>query len=274
MGCWSTRRSRPGGTAAERAGLPFVTVCSALMWNSEPDVPPPFTGWPLAQNDRQRFRIRMAQAGFDGYLAPIRKKIQRYRTAWNLKPLRKTSDFDSPLAQISQLCPGFDFPRRHLPDTVHYVGSLAADRKANAAADFPWDKLDGRPLIFASLGTVAFPANLANLPVYRKIAAACAGLNAQLVLALGRWDKTSLDLRAKLGPLEGDPLVVEFAPQLELLDRAALLVTHAGVNTVLEALNRGVPMVALPRSADHPGMASRIRAQRRRTADLVPAHDG
>jgi UDP:flavonoid glycosyltransferase YjiC (YdhE family) len=42
------------------------------------------------------------------------------------------------------------------------------------------------------------------------------------------------------------------------LDRAAVLITHGGVNTVLEALSRAVPMVALPRSADQPGMASRV----------------
>ena len=53
-------------------------------------------------------------------------------------------------------------------------------------------------------------------------------------------------------------MVVDFAPQLELLDKAAMLITHAGVNTVLEALCRGVPMVALPRNADQPGNAARI----------------
>ena len=37
-----------------------------------------------------------------------------------------------------------------------------------------------------------------------------------------------------------------------------MLITHAGVNTVLEALCRGVPMVALPRSVDQPGMGTRI----------------
>lgn len=37
-----------------------------------------------------------------------------------------------------------------------------------------------------------------------------------------------------------------------------MLITHAGVNTVLESLCRGVPMVALPRSADQPAMAAQI----------------
>ena len=97
-----------------------------------------------------------------------------------------------------------------------------------------------------------------NVPVFRKIAEACIGVDAQLVLALGKWNEHGEKWRAKLGTLPGDHVVVDFAPQLKLLDRAALLITHAGVNTVLEALSRGVPMVALPRTDDQPGMGSRI----------------
>ena len=66
------------------------------------------------------------------------------------------------------------------------------------------------------------------------------------------------DGAGQLGELPGDPIVVGFAPQLALLKRASLLITHAGLNTVLEALIHGVPMVSLPRFADHPGMAARI----------------
>src|SRR5580658_8714154 len=47
-------------------------------------------------------------------------------------------------------------------------------------------------------------------------------------------------------------------PQLELLKGAALCITHAGLNTALEALTQGVPMVALPIGYDQPGVAARI----------------
>jgi len=39
------------------------------------------------------------------------------------------------------------------------------------------------------------------------------------------------------------PLVVEYAPQLELLAKARLTITHAGLNTVLDSLSNGVPLV-------------------------------
>ncbi len=125
----------------------------------------------------------------------------------------------------------------------------------NTDHQFPWDWLDGRPLIFASLGTIPDPT---NPPVFRKILAACRGLDAQLVLALGNWKGNHGSVRERLGAIPENALVVDFAPQMALLDRAALLITHGGSNTVLESLTRGVPMVALPRSADQIGMAARV----------------
>jgi zeaxanthin glucosyltransferase len=51
---------------------------------------------------------------------------------------------------------------------------------------------------------------------------------------------------------------VAIAPQNVLLKRAALCITHAGLNTTLEALAQGVPMVAIPIGYDQPGVAARI----------------
>jgi len=92
--------------------------------------------------------------------------------------------------------------------------------------------------------------------IFRTIAEACAGLHAQLVISLGG----GLDL-ARLGPLPGNPIVVRYAPQLEIVKRAAVVITHAGLNTVLESLAEGVPLVALPLGNYQPGVAARIAAR-------------
>ena len=52
--------------------------------------------------------------------------------------------------------------------------------------------------------------------------------------------------------------MVRYAPQLQLLEKADLTITHAGMNTTLECLTNGVPMVAIPIANDQPGVASRI----------------
>jgi zeaxanthin glucosyltransferase len=53
-------------------------------------------------------------------------------------------------------------------------------------------------------------------------------------------------------------IVVSHAPQIEVLRRSSLCITHAGLNTVLESLSVGVPMIALPITNDQPGVAARI----------------
>jgi MGT family glycosyltransferase len=244
-----------GGTAAERAGIPFVTVCSSLPWREDGEVPPPFTSWLPADARTSRLQNRLGYAGWRWFTQPMLGAINRQRHTWGLRRLAHVDDLFSPLAQVWQLCPEFDFPRHELPPHVHYIGSLGTARHQQTDHGFPWERLDGRPLVFASLGTV--PAR-ANLPVYRKILAACAGLDVQLVLALGKWHDKHNAAQEKLGPIPKDAIVVDFAPQLALLDKAALLITHAGVNTVLEAICRGVPMVALPRAADQLGMGARV----------------
>jgi zeaxanthin glucosyltransferase len=65
-------------------------------------------------------------------------------------------------------------------------------------------------------------------------------------------------LPEELGDLPGNPLVLSYVPQLQLLERAQLMVTHAGMNSALECLSYGVPMVAIPITHDQPNIAQRI----------------
>ena len=51
-----------------------------------------------------------------------------------------------------------------------------------------------------------------------------------------------------------------YLPQVSILRRASVLVTHAGNNSVTEALAHGVPMLALPFSTDQFDGAAAIEA--------------
>ena len=68
--------------------------------------------------------------------------------------------------------------------------------------------------------------------------------------------------------LTGSPLVVDYAPQLDLIRRAALVITHAGMNTAMETLSQGVPLVAIPVTNDQPGVAARVKWTG--TGEMVP----
>ena len=150
-------------------------------------------------------------------------------------------------------CTVADVPRVHSScgaEHLHYTGPFVDDR-ARPPVEFLWHRLDDRPHIYASLGTLQNGSEA----IFKTIAQACDGLGVQLVLSLG----VGLDPE-RLATLPGDPIVVAYAPQLEIIKRATLVITHAGLNTVLESLAAGVPMVALPQANDQPGVASRVAA--------------
>jgi len=115
---------------------------------------------------------------------------------------------------------------------------------------FPWEKLTGVPLIYASLGTLLNGIE----HVYRAILEAVGRFpETQVVLSVGKNIDPD-DLR----PIPSNVITVNTAPQIELLKRASLCITHAGLNTVLEALAQGVPIVAIPKGFDQPGIAARV----------------
>jgi MGT family glycosyltransferase len=175
--------------------------------------------------------------------------LNQQRREWGLPLFRSPKELMSRWGQVAQQPPFFDYPREHLSLQFHYTGPWH-DRRVRPGVPFPFEKLDGRPLIYASMGTLQNQIQR----VFREIAQACEGLNAQLVISLGGGAKPE-----SVAPLPGNPLVVGYAPQLDLLTRAALTITHAGLNTVLESLSCGVPMVAIPVGNDQPGVAARVK---------------
>lgn len=108
---------------------------------------------------------------------PITEAIAEYRQKWNL-PLHY--DYYSQLAQLSQQPPEFEFPRQNLPECFHFTGPYH-NSDTREPVPFPWEKLNGKPLIYASMGTLQNRL----IEVFEKIASACAGLDAQLVISLG-----------------------------------------------------------------------------------------
>ncbi|MGA5547620.1 macrolide family glycosyltransferase [Streptomyces pseudogriseolus] len=129
--------------------------------------------------------------------------------------------------------------------TYRFVGPSVGARPHDAT--FPFDSLRP-PVLYVSLGTV-FDAGPS---VLRGFAAGLAPLGGTVVVATGRTDP------AALGTLPDNVLARRFVPQPELLERAALFVTHGGMNSVNEALYAGVPVLVVPQGADQPQVAKRV----------------
>lgn len=232
----------PAGLAvAERRDLPSIVVCNALVSHRDPYAPPPALNWRYRRNPWGRLRNLVAEK----VIPPVYNRFADTRTT-GIRPLQLVFEAQHGLAQIAQQPAFFDYPR-HLPDHFHYTAPWHAEDRDDEI-EFPWDWLDGRPLLYASMGTLQN-----NLPhVFAAIVDAVRGLDAQVVLTQGGSCE-----ELKIDPPE-NVLIVRRAPQLRLLDRADLAITHAGLNTALECLSRGVPMVCLPVTNDQPGVARRV----------------
>jgi zeaxanthin glucosyltransferase len=240
--------SPEGGTIAEFFDIPFVSVASAVMINRDVSVPPFNTPWSYSPAAWAQLRNRAGYWLLNRAGEPIQEVIAEYRRKWKLPEHFSPNDNYSKLAQISQQPAELDFPRQNLPQCFHFTGPYH-NPTTREPVSFPFEKLTGQPLIYASMGTIQNRL----LGVFKTIAEACNGLDAQLIISLGGSASPE-----SLQGLPGSPLVVKYAPQLELLQKTSLTITHAGMNTTLESLSNGVPMVAIPVANDQPGVAARI----------------
>jgi hypothetical protein len=129
----------------------------------------------------------------------------------------------------------------YIDDSFHFVGPsiLATIRKET---DFPWDLLDPeRAKIYLSLGTLYNQ----NIEFYRTVFMAFADHPGQFILSVGRLTDTH-----DLGLVPDNFIIQSYGPQLELLQKVDLFITHGGMNSVNEGLNYGVPLVVVPQQIE------------------------
>ena len=232
-------------TLAAHMQAPFVSVIVGLMRHQEDGVPS-FSGEPYTSDPGVLDRDRRFNEALLAASQPFRDYIGAYRMKAGMGPFR-FENLWSGLAQITQQPAEFEFPRRNLPECFHFTGPFAS-RSDRPPTPFPWERLNGKPLIYASFGTLN-----SNPRLYDVVVKTAGELDAQVVLSLGGAETVELPSQRP-----GNLLVVPFAPQLEILEKASLMITHAGMNSALESLAAGVPMVAVPIVNDQHGVSARI----------------
>jgi UDP:flavonoid glycosyltransferase YjiC (YdhE family) len=142
-----------GGNIAEHLGLPFVSIAFFPPLIKDDRIPPFCFGWNAGQDPLSRLRNRLGMRLLSRVAAPIYAVVNRQRKAWGLKPLNHATEALSPLAQITQLPEALEFTTSDRPRNLHYTGPFV-DKQQRPPIDFPWHQLDGRPLVYASLGTL------------------------------------------------------------------------------------------------------------------------
>jgi MGT family glycosyltransferase len=120
---------------------------------------------------------------------------------------------------------------------------------------FPIEQLTTeKPLLYISLGSIFTN----QLLFFKTCFEAFADTSWQVVLSHGRSVDTGV-----LGSVPENFLLSAYAPQLDILERANVFVTHAGVNSAMESLFYGVPMVAIPQATVDQAITARLVAEMR-----------
>lgn len=167
-----------------------------------------------------------------GILLVRRRLVRRFGKAYPFaRPLFPMRDRLNIVFTTQDLQP----PTPIIDDTFRFVGPSINPQ--TRSEDFPFDALRQGPVVYISLGTV----HSAQPEFFRACFKAFADFRAQFILSAGR--QTDIDL---LGPIPENFVVRQSVPQLKVLQRTDVFITHGGINSVHEGLYYGVPLVLVP----------------------------
>jgi MGT family glycosyltransferase len=237
--------------AAEGASVPAVALVHCPYPLPLDGVPPLYSGLRPSSARLGALRDRLLNRVATRVLAGGLPALNQARAEQRLPAL---SDWSAQLLRVEAICvmtaPELDFASRAvLPANVHYVGP-AFEPYARAWTS-PWSpKMNRDPLIVLSFST----SYMDQQALAQRALDAVAGLPVRALLTAG----PALDAQALRVPENGR--VVSYIPHRTVFPHAALVVSHAGWQTINAALADGVPLVCVPDGRDQPDNAARVVA--------------
>lgn len=182
-------------------------------------------------------------------LERIQAEINRARSLYNLPPF-DMHDFYTHAEPLNIV---------YMPRAFHPAADLFDERfvfvgpsllsRPDAPA-LPLDRLDGHAALYISLGTV-----FNNRPEFFQLCFDAFDEGPwQVVVSSGNRVG-----EADLGPAPANFLLSSYVPQLEVLQKSRVFVTHGGMNSVMESLYYGVPMVVVPQQVEQAANARRVQ---------------
>jgi UDP:flavonoid glycosyltransferase YjiC (YdhE family) len=246
------------GLCHELGGPPWATFGDGPLPYFEPDTPPfgpallPMRG-PVG---RVRNRV-VASVGRRVVFRDAQRRYDQVRSELGLGPdPRAVLDASiSPYLHLQGCTPGFEYPRRQVPDEMHWVGALRPDAPRDWSPPAWWAEVTGspRPVVLASQGSLRPDVTELLVPTIRGLARE----DVLVVVTTGASDPATLS-EAHGGSLPANVRATRFVPYDELLPHVRAFVTNGGYSGVTLALAHGVPMVQAGVTEEKAEIAARI----------------
>lgn len=253
---------------AYKLGIPALLVSGILSNARQPGVPPITS--PLVPTGTWGSRLRIALEwrrtltaravrerlmSWAGIKEPYERTLRLLAEQAGFPPERILWDTAlAPTVRMPELvlCPeAFDFPHPEAPELYFAEPSIDVERSQPA---FPWERLDpSRELIYCALGSQVHRSPAASRILRTVLEAVQGREDWQLVMATSEDPE-----RLALPAASASTILVKTAPQLDLLARARVMITHGGTGSLRESIFFGVPMIALAHMRDHVGNAARV----------------
>lgn len=197
--------------------------------------------------------------GYDNY-SLIKKEIKSQKMSCRYI-INQKNYMDITFTNIHSLLTSpieLEFFKRPQNPYQHYLGFFINDRQTavpeleNRLAEI---LKSGQKIIYISFGTVfGDKMSVAILAFMKKINNIAKGYNNVIfIFSLGKAKWSSKDIAALT-----NVYTFEFVPQTYLLEHCSLFITHGGLNSIKEAIDKSVPMLVFPLDIDQIGNSRKV----------------
>jgi MGT family glycosyltransferase len=233
--------------AADIAKIPYVVIYHSGLPFRGDGIPPFGSGLPIGGDYTNPANEYVGQE--IQFIECLDRRVNNARRAFGLQPaepdiLRRPY---SPWLNLVASATSMEAPRNNLTDNTFFIGPCFGKR---AEEEFSFDQLRSDKFkIYISLGTV-----FNNKPeVFRKIMHALDIPDYQVIVSAGGAYK-----KLKKRAIAKNAIVYRSVPQISLLNKIDLFISHGGNNSTNEAIASGKPIIVMPVGGEQSDNASRI----------------
>ncbi|MBS7529630.1 glycosyltransferase family 1 protein [Hazenella sp. IB182353] len=209
-----------GKIAAHLLHVPYVGICAGLKLLGGPDLHPDYMGNLTP-------------------LLPLRAMIfKKYRMNAHFRLLEAVS----PYANVVFTTKDFVM-HQSIPNHTFLVGPSMPLQNRGGEGKITLPQIKHRPLIYMAFGSVLSKEPLADL--INPLLEVASMLDMDFLIVSEYFSANPIDLSPNV-------VIEPMVPQLEVLNKADVFITHGGANSIMEGLSYGVPMIVVPLSSDQP----------------------